>query len=123
MNAPPLGDNPKDTLGAKKPALHLIPPAAMLHEAKVMALGAAKYGAYNWRSNKVVLSIYLDAAMRHILAKLDGEDLDQESGQPHEAHARSCMGIILDAHATWNLIDDRPKTGAAARLIEELTER
>ena len=93
----------------------------MLHEAKVFALGAAKYGAYNWRDTKVVLSVYLDAAMRHMLSKFDGEDLDPESGQPHEAHARACMGIILDAAATGNLIDDRPKPGAAARLIKEMT--
>jgi hypothetical protein len=118
-----LRQNPKDLLGVKKPSLHLIPAAALLYESVVMKLGAEKYGAYNWRSNKVVLSVYLDAARRHMLAKLDGEDNDPESGMPHEAHVRACMGIILDAHATGNLIDDRPAPGAAARLIAELTEQ
>lgn len=118
-----LGTNPKDRLGVKKPRISLIPPAGMLYEARVMALGAEKYGAFNWRDNAVNLTVYLEAAMRHILAKLDGEDFDPESGEPHEAHVRSCMGILLDAMATGNLIDDRPKPGAAARLIAEMTEK
>ena len=115
--------NPKDRLGSLKPELHLVPPALSLHTAKVMSLGAKKYGPYNWRDKKVRLTIYLSAALRHILQKLDGEDLDPESGQPHEAHAAACMGIILDARACDCLIDDRPKAGAAARLIGEMTEK
>jgi len=115
--------NPKDLLGLKKPPLRLIPPAAMLYESRVMGFGAQRYGPYNWRENKVRLTVYIEAAMRHLLAKLDGEDLDSESKMPHEAHARACMGIILDALATGNLIDDRPKPGAAATLIAKLTEK
>ena len=44
-------DNPKSAFGVKKPPLHLIPPAALAHEAMAMADGAAKYGPYNWREN------------------------------------------------------------------------
>lgn len=113
--------NPKDLVGATKPQLHLIPPAAALYEAKVMALGAVKYGPYNWREKKVRLTVYISAAQRHLAQLLDGEDLDAESGQPHAAHVRSCMGIILDALATGNLIDDRPPVGAASKLIKEMT--
>jgi hypothetical protein len=115
--------NPKDRLGSLKPQLSLVPAAATIYEAKVFALGARKYGAYNWRTKKVRHTIYLEAALRHILSALDGEDVDPESGCPHEAHARACMGIILDAKATGNLIDDRPTKGAAGRLIAELTEK
>jgi hypothetical protein len=61
--------------------------------------------------------------MRHILSDLDGEEIDPESGQPHAAHAASCMLILMDAKATGNLVDDRPKPGATARLIAELTEK
>jgi hypothetical protein len=117
------GVNPKDLLGVKKPPLRLIPAAALLFCSKVMALGAKKYGAYNWRSRKVKRTVYLEAAMRHVLSVLDGEDCDPESGQPHEAHAMACMAILLDAKATGNLVDDRPIAGAAARLIVELTEK
>jgi hypothetical protein len=115
--------NPKDILGMKKPPLRLIPPAGLLHVAKVMGLGATKYGPFNWRDKDVRRSIYLEAAMRHILSDLDGEEIDPESGQPHAAHAASCMLILMDAKATGNLVDDRPKPGATARLIAELTEK
>ena len=120
---PPDEANPKDALGLKKAPLRLVPAALLLYVSKVMGLGAIKYGPYNWRTKKVKLTVYLEAAQRHILAKLDGQDFDPESKQPHEAHAAACMGIVLDAMATGNLIDDRPTPGAAARLIEELTEK
>jgi hypothetical protein len=115
--------NPKDRLGAKKPPLTLVPPALLIYTSRVMALGAAKYGPYNWREKKVRLTVYIEAAMRHLMALFDGEDTDPESGMPHSAHAAACMGIILDALATGNLIDDRPTKGAAARLLADLTNK
>jgi hypothetical protein len=114
--------NPKDILGLKKVSLRLVPAALQIFVAKVMALGAKKYGPYNWRDKKVRHTVYLEAAQRHILQVLDGEDNDEESGMPHEAHAAACMGIILDARANGCLIDDRPIKGSAARLLKELTD-
>jgi hypothetical protein len=95
----------------------------MLYVAKVMELGAKKYGRFNWRGNKVLATIYAEAAMRHLLSYLDGETIDPESGQPHTAHVAACMGILLDAEATGNLDDDRPTPGAAGRLITEMSTR
>lgn len=115
--------NPKDLLGMKKPALHLVPSALTILVAKVMELGAKKYGPYNWRDKKVRLTVYLSAALRHLLQSLDGADVDEESQQAHEAHAAACMGIILDARANGCLIDDRPTKGAAEKLIKENTEK
>jgi hypothetical protein len=113
--------NPKDLIGDTKPQLHLVPSPALVSLAKVMELGAKKYGAYNWRQNKVRATVYISAAMRHITSALDGEEVDPESGQSHYAHAAACMAILLDARATGNLIDDRPTPGCTARLIKELT--
>ncbi len=115
--------NPKDLIGLTKPPLRLVPPALMLYVSRVMGLGAKKYGAYNWREKQVRKTVYLEAALRHILQALDGENADPESGQPHEAHAASCMGILLDAAANGNLIDDRSAPGPASRLIAEMTEK
>lgn len=112
-----VGGNPKDAIGDTKPQMHLIPAPALIQAARVMELGAKKYGPYNWRGQPVRMTVYLAAAMRHILAKLDGQDLDPESGQPHEAHALACMAILLDAAATGNVKDDRPPVGAAAKLL------
>ena len=117
-----LGENPKDRLGALKVPLHLIPKAGLLMVSKVMQLGAEKYGAYNWRKNKVREQVYIDAASRHLLLAEFGEDTDDESRQAHYAHAASCMLILLDAKLTGNLIDDRVKCPEAIAKLKELTE-
>lgn len=114
-------ENPKDRIGSAKPPLHLIPPAAEIAEAVVMGLGAAKYRPFNWRSRKVRASVYIAAARRHLAQWFDGEDNDPESGVSHLAHARASLGILLDAVATGNVIDDRPPQGAASELITAFT--
>ena len=114
--------NPKDRIGKTKPPLHLIPSGAMIQEAQVMKLGAAKYGPYNWRDESVSATVYVSAMQRHMLAWLDGEDLDPESGASHLAHARACAGILLDAESVGNLVDDRPTKGAASELLARFTE-
>ena len=114
-------ENPKDRIGETKPPLHLIPPAAEIQEAIVMGLGARKYGPFNWRSANIRATIYIAAAKRHLAQWLDGQDGDPESGVSHLAHARACLGILLDAAATGHLIDDRPEPGAASELIARFT--
>ena len=111
--------NPKDALGVKKVSLHLIPPASKIYQATAMEDGASKYGPYNWRSNKVRLTIYLDAAERHLACYLDGEEIAEDSGVHHLAHALGCIGIVVDAKETGNLIDDRPIKGIASQLINK----
>jgi hypothetical protein len=114
--------NPKDRIGDTKPRLCLVPPALEIFVAKVMEHGAEKYGAFNWRETKVRRTVYLEAAKRHLSAALDGEDVDPESGVPHEAHAAACMGIILDAMSMDAMIDDRPVKGPAAGLIARFSK-
>lgn len=114
--------NPKDLIGQTKPQLHLVPPALLIHASKAMENGAKKFGAYNWREKKVRSTVYISAALRHLMAFLDGEDIAADSGVHHAAHAAACLGIVLDALETGNLIDDRPKKGAAAALIEKFTQ-
>lgn len=99
--------NPKDLLGASKPQMGLIPVAAMESVARVMELGAKKYGPYNWRTKKVKKLVYAHAALRHLFAWIGGQSIDPESGQSHMAHVAACMMIVLDAEATGNAIDDR----------------
>jgi len=118
-----LGINPKDLIGTKKPPLDLIPPSFEIHVAMAMKDGAKKYDPYNWRSNKVRARVYVGAAKRHIAAWMDGQELAEDSGVHHLAHASACMAILLDAQETGNLADDRPLPGAAAKLIERFTEK
>lgn len=111
-----LGINPKDALGIAKVSLSKVSPASSVYEALAMMDGAKKYSAYNWRSNKVIATIYVDACKRHLDAWLDGEELADDSKVPHLGHAKACLGIIIDALETGNLVDDRPPPGAASRL-------
>ncbi len=120
MNLP---QNPKDITGLQKVPLHLVPPASTIYQALSMADGAKKYGPYNWRENAVIASIYVSAARRHLDAWFDGEELAQDSGVPHLGHALSCLGIIVDALETGNLIDDRPSPGPTSRLLEQFTKK
>lgn len=115
--------NPKDLVGAKKPQLHLVPPALIIHTSKAMENGAKKFGAYNWREKKIKMTVYIAAAMRHLNSLLDGEDLAVDSDVHHAAHTAACMGIILDALECDCLIDDRPPKGCAAALIARMTEQ
>src|SRR5262245_15285942 len=113
--------NPKDIIGATKPPLSLVPSALKIWVAMVQKHGMEKYGLYNWRDNPVSRMTYYNAAMRHIEQAIDGDDIDPDSGLPHEAHAAASLGILLDALSIGNLIDDRPTAGSAGKLILGLT--
>jgi hypothetical protein len=122
--------NPKDRIGMTKPALHLVPPALKIHVAEAMNYGAFKagpdkkgYGPYNWRDTKVRLTVYIAACMRHLDSLLDGENLASDSQVHHAAHCAAGCGIILDAMEQGTLIDDRPKPGHAAELLERFTAK
>lgn len=114
-----LGSNPKDLLGVKKVPLHLIPSASKIYQALAMEDGANKYGPFNWRENKVIASIYVSACMRHLEQWFDGEEYASDSKKPHLGHAIACLGIIIDALETGNLIDDRPVKGSASELLKK----
>lgn len=115
--------NPKDLIGLKKAPLRLFPPVALVEGAAVMGLGAKKYGPYNWRENAVRHTVYLEAAMRHLIQAMDGEEVDPESGRPHEAHVLACMAIVLDAKHSGNLIDDRNKSGKVTGVLGSVQQK
>lgn len=117
----PAGTNPKDRLGLAKVSLSKNPPAASIYMALAMMNGAEKYGAFNWRANPVIASIYIDACKRHLDAWWDGEELADDSKVPHLGHALASIAILVDALETGNLVDDRPIAGAAAALFKKYT--
>ena len=113
--------NPKDLIGCKKPSLWVIPDTALLHLGMAMRNGANKYGPYNWREKKIRASIYLDAIMRHLILWKAGEEVAEDSGIHHLGHLMATTAILIDAHETGNLIDDRPKSGVVIQLLKVLT--
>lgn len=116
-------DNPKTIYGINKPSISAIPPVAILILGQAMEVGRAKYGLFNWRDADVSVSTYYNAAQRHLMAYLDGQNRDPETNVHHLGHAMACLAIILDANVQDTLKDDRGTKGRAADWIKNYTIR
>jgi len=102
--------NPKTLVGRLKVAmLSVIPPAALVYLGLAMQDGAKKYGPYNWRETKIETMVYIDAAMRHLMEWSDGQEVAEDSGVPHLAHAMATIAILVDAIENDSVIETRPK--------------
>jgi len=75
--------------------MELVPSVAMEALAAIFGNGADKYGDFNWQKGLPWLQPYA-SCMRHLLAWWEGEDLDQESGQPHIYHAMANLVMIAE---------------------------
>jgi hypothetical protein len=124
-----MNDNPKDVAGRNKVPLSLVPAVALAHEAEAFRYGAYEapradggrgYGPYNWRQTPVRASVYVDAALRHLLDYFDGENRAPDSRAHHLGHARACLAIVLDALEQGTLVDDRPTPGTAAVVLARM---
>ena len=113
--------NPKDAIGSNKLPLHLWPTTATAMGCIGMLNGMLKYGRANFRVAGVRASIYVDAALRHLSAWLEGEECDPDDEVPHLAAALSCIAIVVDARAAGKLNDDRMVAGGYRKLVDELT--
>lgn len=92
----------------EKIPLELLSPVALNMIGEVMAFGAKKYAAHNWRKG-MAWSRLIGAALRHLFAYLGGEDKDPESGLSHIAHAGCCVMFLLEYIAKDLGEDDRYK--------------
>ena len=61
---------------------------------KSMEHGIAKYGRNNWKKG-MEWSRLIDAGMRHGIAILRGEDIDQDSGNTHLAHMLGSIHMLM----------------------------
>tara|TARA_R110000744_G_scaffold21707_4_gene56008 strand:- start:1385 stop:1705 length:321 start_codon:yes stop_codon:yes gene_type:complete len=94
----------------------LVPISALADVANVLAFGANKYGANNWREDGVTTewSRTYSSIQRHLNSFWDGEDLDPESGLSHLAHASTQLMILMSHMADGHdHMDDRYKVGDA----------
>lgn len=123
MNDSYPDDNPKTLHGDKKLPIHLAPPSAMHALAEAFADGAKKYGPYNWRDKRVSSTVYYAAALRHMMAWYDGEEIAEDSGVAHLHHAMACLAILIDAGGIGNLNDNRPTKGAAGVMQKSWVEK
>jgi len=121
---PPAVVNPKELAGSKKPATWSVMPRwVSLLVGRIMTVGAAKYGAFNYRESAIAASTYEDALERHLQLWFDGEDNDPETGESHLASVIAGCTLLLDAQATGKLVDNRQKTGIARKVLDRLEGR
>jgi hypothetical protein len=74
----------------------LVNPRFLEALAKVLTMGASKYGANNWKDVDDFEARYTAALHRHINQWQQGEELDQESGLHHLAHATCNLMFLMD---------------------------
>lgn len=75
--------------------LSLVNPELVKAVAEVRMYGTEKYGdSENWR--KVKPKRYVDALYRHLLAYIEGNEVDEESGLSHLSHMACNISFLLD---------------------------
>ena len=74
----------------------LLPPLALEETVKVLTFGAQKYERDNWQKVPDSKRRYFDALQRHVWAWKQGEQIDQESGIHHLAHAMCCLMFLYE---------------------------
>ena len=84
----------------------LLPPKALEETVKVLTFGAQKYDRDNWKYVSDAKRRYFDALQRHMWAWKNGEQLDQESGIHHLAHAMCCLMFLYEHDTIYSLEDN-----------------
>lgn len=99
-----------------KPRTDLLDPEFLMGVSSVLAFGARKYAANNWRGG-IAYSRIIGAILRHTFAIMRGEDADPESGLPHVDHL-GCNVMFLSWHLTHKKeLDDRYKHETSKSLV------
>ncbi len=98
-----------------KPPLANLPPAGIRAVANVQAYGHKKYRNFNNYRKGMEVSRNLSCAMRHIMAFMDGENMDPESHESHLAHAACRLMFVLQNQHDGTMIDDRYKRAKTKR--------
>lgn len=94
---------------SNKAPISLIPTEAILAMAEGFAYGAKKYGAHNFREG-IEYTRLIDSLMRHTLAFLAGEDIDEESGLPHVSLMGSNFAMLQYQTVHHPELDNRYKS-------------
>ena len=92
---------------SQKPELTLVSRAFLEATARAMMWGKNKYHKHNYLVTGFAQQRLLAAAMRHLVAYNDGEDLDPESGNCHLDHACGALNMLIDLMHKGKAPDDR----------------
>ncbi len=87
------------TLGSRlnngKPELSYVPQGLVEGCARAMMFGAKKYARNNWRKG-LKDSECMDSLLRHAFKYMNGEEMDDESGECHLDHIAANIGFLLE---------------------------
>lgn len=114
MSEPTKTDSGAARFDTGKPRLDLISSVAINGTATILAFGACKYAANNWRKG-MDWSRCIASMLRHTFAFMGGEDLDPESGLPHIDHIACNVMFLQEYYRTHKHLDDRYKTSIDTR--------
>lgn len=114
--------NPKDAVGCTKPPMSTVSQVVLQEVGVAMLEGGLKYGRHNYRVAGVRASVYFDAAMRHLMAWYEGQDIDPDSGISHITKAIAGLAVLRDADINDMLNDDRPPK-ANQEFMKQLQEK
>jgi len=115
--------NPKDGIGSSKVGLSVIPAQVLLESAVALYEGDRKYGRSNYRVAGVRASVYYDAAMRHLMAFWEGQDIDPDSGLSHVTKAIAGLMVLRDAMLNDMWTDDRPPKVKDIEFVNKLNDK
>lgn len=79
---------------ALKPRWELLPINEIEEIVKVLTMGAAKYGDFNWQDPKL-RDRCVGAAYRHMASWMRGDKTDSEFGTATLAHACCCLLFVM----------------------------
>lgn len=86
----------------------LLPVDSLREIVKVLTHGSRKYSPRNWELGLEYNRPY-GAALRHLTSFWEGEDLDDETGLEHLAHAACCILFLLSFQLReMKKFDNRP---------------
>lgn len=105
-NSRVLGDGKGKRHNKGKIRYDLVPTFSQEQYAKVLTMGAEKYGPWNWARGMNWSSI-ISSMERHIQAIKKGEDYDNESGLLHSAHVMCNAAFLTEYYKLYPQGDDR----------------
>jgi len=102
--------------GKAKLSMVLEAPHALEGGARVLEFGEDKYGRSNWKKGLKQTEI-VDSLVRHLVAWLDGNNIDEESGLPHLDHLLCNSLFLAEMAHTHPELDDRAAAAKEARSM------
>lgn len=92
-----------------KTDMSLLCPISLTGTSRILTKGAVKYARHNWTKG-MLWSRVIASLLRHLFKFMAGEDIDEESGEPHVDHIACNAMFLQNYYRQHKSFDDRLKT-------------